>query len=238
MRLILILFIATMCASEGDDKADKALEAARKLAEEGKYNEALGKHVWYHEHALEICESHYGVRLSFALSDWCELGKKFPLALNKLKEVRDRKTALLLNGNGDREIFHDVESINGVLEEPDLTVKLFKHLDAVHPELAEDVSDLVIDVLASSKEHVLARKYLGDPMEELAWATQRYKEGMQWAQNQEGTHSRRAFEHLFEKRTILIISVLSASGEFGTARNIQAKALEVMSSELVEKALE
>ena len=40
----------------------------------------------------------YGVRLSFALSYWEQLGEVYPPALTALKKTRDDKTALLLDG--------------------------------------------------------------------------------------------------------------------------------------------
>src|SRR4051812_22582627 len=59
---------------------ERALEDAEKFAREGKYQQALERHIWYHENALKYDQAQFGVRLSFALSDWAELGKVYPPA--------------------------------------------------------------------------------------------------------------------------------------------------------------
>ncbi|HKB15254.1 MAG TPA: hypothetical protein VKF62_04275, partial [Planctomycetota bacterium] len=58
----------------------KVLDEAEALREQGKYEEALQKHIWIHEHSLEQDAAFVGVRLSYALSDWIELGAKYPKA--------------------------------------------------------------------------------------------------------------------------------------------------------------
>ena len=44
----------------------------------GLYKTALAKHIWFHENALSIQPSQYGVRLSFAISYWLDLGGGVP----------------------------------------------------------------------------------------------------------------------------------------------------------------
>src|ERR1700748_254386 len=106
-----------------EDRAKVALEAARQFASERKFSAALRKHIWYHNHALEINPAQYGVRLSFALGDWMELARNYPPALAALKKIRDQKTRKLLNATKDRELFHDVQSINRRLNDTTATVE-------------------------------------------------------------------------------------------------------------------
>jgi len=53
-----------------NDRATAALDAAKNLALQQKFDAALKKHIWFHNYALKIRKSLYGVRLSFALADW------------------------------------------------------------------------------------------------------------------------------------------------------------------------
>src|SRR5436190_22278410 len=117
-----------------EDKAGKALADARRLVQSGHYAAALEKHVWFHDHALAVEPSYYGVRLSFALRDWVELGRKYPPAMEKLQSIRDEKIALLSSGSREREVFHDVVSINEYLGQREKTVQLFNQFDAADPE--------------------------------------------------------------------------------------------------------
>ena len=65
------------------------LHEARADRRAGRFADALTKHVWFHENALKYVPSLSGVRLSFALTYWMELGAVYPAALRKLKRIRD-----------------------------------------------------------------------------------------------------------------------------------------------------
>src|SRR5258708_507286 len=71
----------------------RALEDAERFQREGKYAQSLERHIWYHQNALKYAPAQSGVRLSFALSDWAELGKVYPKALAALRSTRDEALA-------------------------------------------------------------------------------------------------------------------------------------------------
>lgn len=54
------------------------LDAGRAAAKAGRYAEALAEYQWFHEESLAIEPAVYGVRLSYALSDWAKLGESYP----------------------------------------------------------------------------------------------------------------------------------------------------------------
>lgn len=234
----LLLFSFLLCLSAAGHAQDKnALEEARVLAREGKFQEALEKHIWFHDHILETDRSYYGVRLSFALADWIELGKKYPKALESLKGIRDSKTARLEGGEQDRVLFHDVESINGRLGQPQATVKLFKDLDAKQPEFAKKIYDLAEDNLVDAGEFVLARKYLGDPMVRFEKMSAGYRRGLEYSKDAKmGEDSKKAFERIFTTNVVRLITLLDQSGDPAKAREIQTKALAVLDNEAIRNA--
>lgn len=235
---LLLLLLVTMCSCSDKDQATEALADARRLAAEGKFEQALEKHVWFHNHALEIKRSYYGVRLSFALSDWLELGKKYPKALETLKGIRDEKTSRLLAGEQNRELFHDVDSINDHLGESKTTVDLFKKLEAKQPEFAASIYDLADEAIVSAQEYDLARKYLGDPGSRLTNAKRQFEEGLEFANKRQNDDvSRKAFERIFADEVVRIITVLDKTGDSVKAREIQSKALDVLESPAIRDAI-
>lgn len=236
--LLPLLMIVGMCSCDPKDDAEDALDAARRLAAEGKFEEALEKHVWFHNHALEVKQSYYGVRLSFALADWAALGKQYPKALVVLRGIRDEKTERLLAGEYQHELFHDVESINENLEEPKATVALFKKLESSQPDFAASVYDIADEALIDSGEYGLAKKYLGDPKDKYAEAKQGFDKGMESAKRSRNQETLTiAYEHIFTQKVIRIITVCDKAGAPGVAREIQSKALEVLASPGIKDAL-
>lgn len=229
--IFILLAFAGLCHAE--DEAERALNDARRLAEQGAYEEALEKHVWFHNNALTIRPSYYGVRLSFALSDWVDLGKKYPKALETLKKIRDEKTAKLLASEGTRGLFHDVESINEALEDYKATVTLFKQLDSANPRFATAVYDIAEDALVYEWEYSLARKYLGDPVERLKAAKQSYLESI----SPPNTASRSGLRRLFVRKALRVIKILNESGDADMAKTIQAEALKIVDDDELRTAL-
>ncbi len=210
-----------MCSCGQKDQAEDALDQARRLASEGKFEEALQKHIWFHNHALEVDPAYYGVRLSFALRDWVELGKKYPAALTALRKIRDEKTSRLVTGQADRNLFHDVESINEYLDESAATVELFKKIEVAQPDFAASVYDLADKALIATGEYA-----------------RQFEDGMRYAKtSQKDDASRRAFERIFTDRVVRIIRVLDKSGDQDQAREIQSKALVVLDNSTIRNAI-
>jgi hypothetical protein len=74
------------------------LREASADARAGRYEDALAKHLWYHENAEKFDAGQTGVRRSFALSDWYDLGADFAPALAKFEEVREEARKGVLEG--------------------------------------------------------------------------------------------------------------------------------------------
>lgn len=145
-----------------DDAAKKALNDARALARSGEFEKALERHEWFHKNALSINPSYYGVRLSFALGDWKDLGDKYPPALASLKSMRDEGVKALFAGTATPDVFHDISSINRALGEDESTVKVFKELHSHYPELAVKCFQMVQETLLAKHEINLFLHYVGD----------------------------------------------------------------------------
>jgi hypothetical protein len=86
------------------------LRQARQLVKSEQYAEALEKYIWFHDHALDTDRALVVVRLSYAISEWVDLGEVYPPARSALESVRDAKAELLAQGTYDVNLFHDVAS--------------------------------------------------------------------------------------------------------------------------------
>ncbi len=164
--ILLISLIATQAIGDWSPPSNpdpvKILDEARDDFDNNNYEASLAKHLWFHENALKYRRSLYGVRLSFALSDWHDLAKAYPKALDSIKETRDRSEIDIRNGIDVYDNFNDFESINKILSENIRTVELFEWLDINHPDRAKFVYLLAEADLVSSKKYKLSGKYI-DP---------------------------------------------------------------------------
>ena len=223
------------------ESLDQTIVQAAALAAAGKYEDALEKHVWFHNHALEVDPNYRGVRRSFALEYWVKLGEKYPPALEKLIAIRDEATAKLESGETSWGLFADVQSINSYLREPEKTVALFKRIESADPAFAGTIYGRADEELISAGEYALARKYLGDPLRHLEKARQNFESGIAFSKRQSAPETqqlmRRTTEQLFEAKAVRIIVVLAKTGDAKLARDLQSKALAVLDSPGIKSAL-
>lgn len=128
----------------------------------GRYQHSLEKHVWYHENALTIDPAQYGVRVSFALMDWRQLANRYPPALEKMRETRDRAERLVRENKDNFTAFMDFVALNRELKDEGRTVSLFRWLDENDPEFAETAFEAARDTLIAEGEFELSGNYIGD----------------------------------------------------------------------------
>jgi hypothetical protein len=142
-------------AAHSDIDPSEALNEAIAAAREGRYEDALARHLWIQDHSLKKCPSFSGVRSSFALSAWIELGKKFPRALKELKRVRDRAVQRVRNRRDVWRNFCDFTSFNRYLDDRARTIHEFRRMADRDPESAELVYFAVEEELYAAGEYKL-----------------------------------------------------------------------------------
>jgi hypothetical protein len=225
------------------DKPDLGAVAAeaQKFMQEGRYEEALQRHLWYHNHALEFDSGLSGVRLSFRLSEWIELGRRYPKARDALIEIRDRKRAEILEDRGSFELFMDVKSINGYLQEEESTYTLFVALQERDPAMARRCYLLVRDLLFKKGEYELCLKTIGDVQLEFA-RLRRSWENFEKMRNTNpalgGSGLRSQHNERFVTETCHLIEVLVGAARKTEAEQIRAQALEILEDPRLQGAVE
>ena len=162
----------------------KIRDEIKTLMDQAHYEEALQRQIWYFNHALEFDPSLVGVRLSFTLSDWVELGRSYPKARQALIEIRDRDMQVFNEGmryphwfkeissglpgfsrvekRSRFDLFQDLSSINGYLGNDITNNVLVKTLVAKDPQLAqhmgyrttEDAFDALVKKSTNGVSHV------------------------------------------------------------------------------------
>ena len=218
--------------------AHKRLREAQQAAIEGRHAEALRGYEWFHRNALKHERSLYGVRLSFALWYWVELGKVYPKALQSLERIRRNKTAALRNGRGNRETFHDVVSINEHLDKQRDTYRLFVSLDKKRPTLATKCASVAMPAVVRYRDFKLARRHIQDPDTVLSRDARLFGEGMQWASQKAGKQraaSREAHIRIYCKDIALLTAILRGSGERAKATELRKQALALVKPSSLRK---
>jgi hypothetical protein len=145
------------------DDPRQVLEDAREAARRGAHAEASEKYLWFYHHALEHRPSLTGVRLSYAISEWVELGNAYPPAMEALELIQSNNLRLLKGGSCERLRFHDFASINRYLGRFELTTSLFAELAEHQPEFAQTCFRAALPALIRTRSFVLARRFISSP---------------------------------------------------------------------------
>lgn len=215
------------------------LQQGQEAAAAGRYEDALRDYIWFHEHALEHEPSLYGVRLSFALRYWMELADEYPEARTALKRIRDEKTTRLLDGDSNRDFFHDVESINERLENEEATYELFAAIEKAKPEFAAVCADLAMPAIVQAGDFEMARRYTPSPEDTLRRYSDAFNADIEGLERQPPSTAPRleAYVQIYVRRVHLLLRILRGNNENSEADSLEGRALEPIKSPSVREAV-
>jgi len=205
----------------------------------GRHEVALAKHLWFHEHALELRPSLSGVRLSFALSYWLELGESYPPALEKMKQVRDEVEKRIRDEDQVRvrfSDFHEFVALNRTLREEQRTAQTFKWLDETDPEDAKRVFNVAEPALIKQKAFELCGKYV-NPERDLSRIGENYKSGLKLAKERFGQKHREFTENKFLNSTTMLVAILVQNNRSTEAADAAKKAKTFVKDTDLQKKL-
>ncbi|WP_429206534.1 hypothetical protein [Massilia sp. UYP11] len=205
------------------------LATARELADQGRYDAALQALAWFHEHALEHDPSLQGVRRSYALADWAMLAEAHPPAAVALEAVRERNTALLLAGQGNRDHLLDVVSIDHACDQPVRTRDLFVKLEALAPALAASCIRVVLPQVIAAGDAALAERLMPNPEENIRQHADYLMDAFR-ARRQRftGAPSIPAEIHNYVQDVNAILDVLAARGRHADVRRLRRLAADAI----------
>jgi hypothetical protein len=216
------------------------LSEAHDLASRGLYEEALQRHLWFHHHALEFGPAFTGVRLSFALSYWADLGRRYPKAKQALIEVRNHDVQELSAGRGDFPLFMEVDAINRYLQAGDASFDLFKTLASVDQELARRCYPLLEERLVARSEYEVCLGYIGDPQARFESLRQNYETTRELPGERPKSQQdqlRDLAKETFVTSACRLIEILIATGRKPEAEKIGDQAVAILDDSRLKSAV-
>ena len=241
MKSILILislFIVSnvSIASVGN----KDLYEIRGLTKAGQFQQALEKHLWFHEES-KSSPGMAGVRLSYAIAAWVELGEKYSPAMEALIQIRDQDREKLLSGNGSFENFHDLSSINREIGDEEATLELFLILDEKYSEQSDSYYIVAEDLLIRHKKYDICAKHIGDPIvkyEKIRHLREMQLSSIKTNPNMSNPHILEHTDTSYIDGVLKLIEVLIAINQQENAIEIQTRALSYFPNESIKLAIQ
>lgn len=239
MKTLALLFSLLTLQAAVAAVGNQDLQAIRKLVADENYEEALKQHLWFHEESKKSAGMG-GVRLSFALSQWAELGGKYPKAWEAFKAIRDQHEKTLLAGGGGFAEFHEYSAFNRTLNEGDKTYELFRQLDAKFPDTAARCFHVAMDLVIAKKDYALCGKYLKDPIKRYEDARHSREMNLSLARknpNMDRPEFTSYSDQTFVTKTCQLIEVMVNLQRVEEAKEIQKRALSYFPDAKIKDAL-
>ena len=218
----------------------KILDEADADRSAGRYEEALAKHLWFHENALKYRPSLSGVRVSFALGDWYKLAKVYPPAMKELEALRKRSYQTVmdsLENEFDSSALSIFANINRILDLDKETVDLFKIIVEKDFSLADRAYLRVKPALLREKEYTLYAEYI-NPEVELSSQIHMYRMKMSHAKREGyGQELTDIQNKRLIKSVSTIVAILAANNRKEEATDIAEEAESLIKDEETLEAL-
>ena len=200
------------------------------------YDQALEKLLWFQDHSKGVDEQR-GVRVSFSISYWHELGLKYPKAMDALLARRDHDQVLLLATGADAETFSEFAAINAELKQEERTYDLFQTLHEKFPKRARAAfSDFRFkELLVAHRNYTVFREYGYDGRKQFSQLRSIRK--IELDQKDASANLRNIADRSFEEGVRETIEVLLAIGQRPEAEEIQKEALSDLDTDPIRSAI-
>jgi len=243
---VLVVAIATLVSSHaqaaGSQQTIKsytaadvtsALSRAEQFRREGKYKQALELHVWYHKNALKYDPAQYGVRLSFALSDWAELGQAYPPALHELRSVRNDTLTTYKKNPSDALMYGEVMSIDLALDDLQSANALF-YLGQ-RSGVNDDSLMLDLDRILQTGDLKWISDVIGDPSKKLDAFKHERETALAALSGRKDLA--KGLDEMYASQVANLLRAVAKVNGLPAARKLQKKALTFLDSPTIRNAL-
>ncbi len=235
LELPLVKF-ASVAKSFTKADVDRALSDASRLRHEGRYEDALERHIWYHKNAMRYAPEHYGVRLSFALAYWAELGGVFPKAKDALRSVRDETLAAYRKKPSDWLVFGEVMSLNMYLDDLESAMALF--YEGRKNRVEETGLLLYLDRILATGDKKWARDVIGDPRARLALIEDQVFMRNRFMRRDETPGDMKGMLDESDARQVaILLKAVGSIDGLSAAQALQNEALKFLDSPIIREAL-
>lgn len=241
--LILIIGIFTSMAEaewappKNTDPGDVYREAVSDR-QNGRFDKALTKHIWFHENAIDIEPAYAGIRLSYNLIEWSTLGEEYPQAKAALlKKAAEARESVVNSSECDRDMFHDYIAINTYLNASQDSVDLFIWLEENRPEKAKKFFNLAFSDLLEAREYQLLSKYI-EPFSRLEKINKMYEMNLKDSSDSEMGKELKAYaEQYFTYNVGALVAILINSNQQQTAHKVAKLSAGKVDTELYKTVM-
>ncbi len=212
MLATVLCFFLSVLASEQNPTERHRAGAEHERA--GRYAEALVEYLWCWDEGAKTPE--YGdVRRKFLPANMARLGKRYPPALEAMRDRRDKAESRIKAGASSSDELADVCALNEKLEGPARNVRLFDELrtDGAAPEWSRPVFAMyLLEPLAAARRYPDILSIVGDPVRYAVDQIGAGSKSTEWYEDEETpARAKASIDSIKKNRVRKLIPVFEAS---------------------------
>ena len=231
LTLLAIFLISNIAYAEVDLEY---LQNIDKLVSEKKYQQALEAHQYFFEESKKS-SGMGGVRVSFALASWAQLGSVYPPALIALSKISEEHKFLILSGKGTFYIFQEYQSINSYIGKNNETLETFLTADKKFPSQATEYYLSAKELLIAEKKFDIIKKYANDPIYEYESIRNDRERSLSQLRKKSTGYNIASINSEFEAKVKTLINVTLKIGLQEEAEEIKRRSESYMNGNLLRK---
>jgi hypothetical protein len=198
----------------------------------GAHADALAKFLWFHNNSLQHNAGLSGVRLSFALAYWMDLGKVYSPAQTCFIRTRDETEAAFANNLASFQLFHDLAALNRELGDGLRTAGAFASVATWDPSAARRLYHVAEPFLVAAGRYDECGPFL-DPPERMQRSKELYEVNRRWEETEPlGKHRRPPMARKFYEHDVAtLIALLALNHRAEEAGWVRDQALAIVDDE-------
>lgn len=136
------------------------LQQARQAVKDGDDGQALAHFEYFFDHALAENQAWRGVRLSYCLMEWFDLGQRYAPARERFM-ARQADILSAFEQSQEPELFNEYRAMHRLSQQGETPLAIFINLDQHQPQLALQCSEFLWLDLLADHQWQLAYRYMG-----------------------------------------------------------------------------
>ncbi|MES2069316.1 MAG: hypothetical protein V4488_03135 [Pseudomonadota bacterium] len=213
------------------EKARRILDQARQAVREQDYALALEHYEWFFDHALDEDQaSLYGVRLSYCLDEWAQVGEKYAPARARLEQKR-AESIQQLELTRQAKKFHDFIALCRYTGMPALPVQQFLEYHRSDRELAREIYTFIREQLMAAGQWEVCGAYIEDADGQYAEALELFDISIAYARKNASLgvdDMEQRIEDMYVNKATYLVTVLSHTRRTEEAQRICERANQDM----------
>jgi hypothetical protein len=226
-----------VAAQDAPPDVRQYLREGQELARVGRFEEALEHYIWFREHALTYQPAMVGVRNSFALMYWRNLGEVYPPARAAMVDELNATLDEFRENPENARLFSDVQALHRYLYQEHKTLEFFELLANERPDAAQAAWRFVSPLAIESRRFDLLRRFGVDLQQMFEGQVNSYTRLASSGPPELVTTMQATRDRNFVSTTLTMIEAALALEQPETARAIQTRAYAVVPSPLIAAAI-